>query len=390
MDGVVREQPPRLVQGLGDVYARRSRSSCSEALSALSPEAGAQVLLGQSGGDAVTAAIKTAMLVTGPAGLVAFEGAYHGLSVRAARSLRLSLELPGAFRAHLGDAVRFVPFPRDEATATTALAMLEPVRLLRATWRRCWWSRSSGAAAALVPPAVSLAAPASPEAARAAGALVIADEILDGLSRTGSRAPLRARRASSPTSCASARGSAAGLPIAACIAGKEIMAAWTLLVGGGPHLDLRGRAPRLRLRARHAARSPATSSSIAAERRRNLATPPARCAGQRRVERVRGAGLMIGVELARRRPTAQRAAAGLLARGYSSPAAASTATSSPSPRRSPSRSLQALRGARRRASASPRSDPGACHAGRVERRAKRGRPPCTRACSAFVDGPAPA
>src|SRR5439155_19980098 len=72
-------QGDRLIQALGDVYVGDAKIGLLERLVALHPEAGARALVTQSGSDAVTAALKTAVLATGKPGVVAFTGAYPGL-----------------------------------------------------------------------------------------------------------------------------------------------------------------------------------------------------------------------------------------------------------------------------------------------------------------------
>ena len=65
-----------------------------------------------SGFEAVEAALKTALLATGKAGVIAFEGAYHGLGYGA-----LNATHRGHFRAPFGSQLRgfgyFVPFPKE-------------------------------------------------------------------------------------------------------------------------------------------------------------------------------------------------------------------------------------------------------------------------------------
>src|SRR5262249_10468225 len=70
----------RLWHALGDVYASDAKVALLERLAALYPEKGARVILGQAGADAITAALKTCAISTGKQGVLAFEGAYHGLS----------------------------------------------------------------------------------------------------------------------------------------------------------------------------------------------------------------------------------------------------------------------------------------------------------------------
>jgi 4-aminobutyrate aminotransferase-like enzyme len=75
------EQAERLLHGMGDVHPSRPKVELLEALAARFPGGGpARAVLGSSGADAVEAALKTAQLATGRAGVVAFEGGYHGLS----------------------------------------------------------------------------------------------------------------------------------------------------------------------------------------------------------------------------------------------------------------------------------------------------------------------
>jgi len=58
----VSSQASKLVQGLGDVYATETKVALLGELARLHPGRVPRVLLGQSGGDAVTAALKTATL----------------------------------------------------------------------------------------------------------------------------------------------------------------------------------------------------------------------------------------------------------------------------------------------------------------------------------------
>ena len=94
-----------------------------EAIAALFPEAGARVMLGLSGADAVTCALKTAALATGKPGVIAFEGAYHGLSYGPLAACGLSASFREPFAAQLGVPVTFAPYPSrdDPRGAATAL-----------------------------------------------------------------------------------------------------------------------------------------------------------------------------------------------------------------------------------------------------------------------------
>src|SRR3954469_20149287 len=118
-------QSKRLLMALGDVYPADAKIALLERLAALHPDPNAKVILGQSGADAVTAALKSALLFTGKPGVLAFGGAYHGLSHAplAACGLRESYRAP--FAAQLNPHVAFVDYP---SAATDLDRVLERVR----------------------------------------------------------------------------------------------------------------------------------------------------------------------------------------------------------------------------------------------------------------------
>lgn len=80
----VAEQSGRLLHAMGDVHPAEVKVELLEEIARRYPGGGpARSVLGSSGSDAVEIALKTALLATGRAGVVAFEGAYHGLSLGA-------------------------------------------------------------------------------------------------------------------------------------------------------------------------------------------------------------------------------------------------------------------------------------------------------------------
>ena len=107
-------QSRRLLMALGDVFPADDKIALLERLAALHPDPNARVILGQSGADAVTAALKSALLFTGKPGVLAFGGAYHGLSHAplAACGLRESYRAP--FAAQLNPHVRFADYPAQD------------------------------------------------------------------------------------------------------------------------------------------------------------------------------------------------------------------------------------------------------------------------------------
>src|SRR5688572_30020036 len=116
-------QAERLWQSLGDVHPSDAKIRLLERLSQLFGQR--QAILGQSGADALSAALKTAALYTGKPGALAFAGAYHGLSYGplALCGLRESYRAP--FAAQLNPAVRFVEYPTAELDTAALLARID-------------------------------------------------------------------------------------------------------------------------------------------------------------------------------------------------------------------------------------------------------------------------
>lgn len=126
----VGEQAARLAHGLGDVYPPDVKVALLERLAALAPGRLGVSILASAGAEAVEAALKTALLATGRPGILAFEGAYHGLTYGAlAATWRTEFRDP--FRAQLYDGVRFVRYPhpyRRRGRGDIAAAALADVR----------------------------------------------------------------------------------------------------------------------------------------------------------------------------------------------------------------------------------------------------------------------
>jgi 4-aminobutyrate aminotransferase/(S)-3-amino-2-methylpropionate transaminase len=306
-------QAGRLLHALGDVHPADAKIALTERLSALHPEPDAQVLLGQSGSDAVSAALKTAMLSTGKAGVLAFTGAYHGLGYGplAACGLRPSYREP--FAVQLNPAVVFVPYPatRDEAAGTIAEAsrvlasgefgalLIEPVL---------------GRGGVVVPPDGFLAELG--RIANAAGALFVADEIWTGLGRSGAMLASVAAGARPDLVCLG-KGLGGGLPLSAVVGRRSVMAAWrraeevveTSTFAGAPLACTTALATLdVISREKLVARSAELGAAWLAELGTALA--PARDVA------VRGAGLMIGIDLGAHAGAAVATVRALLERGY--------------------------------------------------------------------------
>ncbi len=215
-------QAERLWMGLGDVFASDAKVALLERISALHPTAGARVLLCQSGSDAITAGLKTAALNTKRPGIVAFQGAYHGLGYGPLSVCGYSESFRNPFDKQLNPHVKFVPYPSEAshmdgslqaardacAQGNIGAIVVEPVL---------------GRGGCVVPPQGFLAQLLT--LAHDFGALLIADEIWTGLGRCGALLAC-SRENVCPDILCLGKGLGGGLPIAACVASNDLMQAW--------------------------------------------------------------------------------------------------------------------------------------------------------------------
>jgi 4-aminobutyrate aminotransferase/(S)-3-amino-2-methylpropionate transaminase len=310
----IAEQASVLLHALGDVYPSREKIELCERLSALLPELECQVIIGQSGADAITAALKTATLYTGRAGWLAMGGSYHGLSYGplAVTSLRKGYSAP--FARQLNPHVSFCPYPQSEQDRSTLLQDLES-RLARGDIAAVIVEPVLGRGGCCVPPDGMMRQLS--EVAHRHGSLVIADEIWTGLGRTG--AWLRSSsEGMSADLITLGKGLGGGLPISACLGSREVMAAWqqpaetvhTSTFAGSP---LASRAALVTLDVLREEQLVERSAVVGARwlellRSRLLAHP--------RVREVRGVGLMVGVDLGEWRGGASVVQRSLVERGF--------------------------------------------------------------------------
>jgi 4-aminobutyrate aminotransferase/(S)-3-amino-2-methylpropionate transaminase len=279
---------------LGDVYASETKVQACEALAALFPEPGARVMLGLSGADAVTCALKTAALATGKPGVIAFEGAYHGLSYGPLAACGLSASFREPFAAQLGVPVTFAPYPAsdDPRGALPALeASLSAVRaaLKSGTVGAILVEPLLGRGGCVVPPVSFL--PALRSLADDAGALLVLDEVWTGLGRSGALLACEHSGVVPDLVCLG-KGLGGGTPISACIGRARVMEAWGAHGGSTIHTGT------------HFGSPPACAAALAtlAAVRGGLAARAAEVGARWLVELaavapVRGRGLMVGVQL---------------------------------------------------------------------------------------------
>jgi len=280
---------------MGDVHPARVKVELLETLLALYPRAAAtdppvsvRAVLSCSGSDAVETAIKTAMLATGRAGILAFEGAYHGLSLGTLDcTWREDFREP--FRARLPGATHFARYGDLEDVArigtqvgdTIGAVLVEPIQ---------------GRGGERIPPPGFLAG--LRRLCDERGWLLIVDEIYTGFGRTG-RTFACEHESVVPDLLCVGKGLASGMPISACLGRREVFDAWP---------TSRGEALHTQTFLGHPASCAAALASLEVARREGLAdrsrrlgertleTLRKRLDGSSVVQDIRGLGLMIGIE----------------------------------------------------------------------------------------------
>ena len=285
----VQEQAERLLHAMGDVHPAAVKVELLEALVRLYPGgAAARAVLGSSGSDAVEAALKTALLATGRAGVVAFEGAYHGLGFGALDATWRPLfrdpfaaRLPGATAfARYGEAPDVRRAAR-ECAAPVGAVLVEPIQ---------------GRGGERIPPEGFLSE--LREICTAEGWLLIVDEVYTGFGRTGRWFACEHERVIPDLLCVG-KGLSSGLPLSACLGRAEVMDAWPPAAGEALHTQtFLG----------HPIGCAAALASIAALEQEKLvdraaelgeaalALLHARLAGRPGIADVRGRGLLLAVE----------------------------------------------------------------------------------------------
>jgi 4-aminobutyrate aminotransferase/(S)-3-amino-2-methylpropionate transaminase len=221
----ISRQSGRLLHAMGDVHPPDVKVALLEALVERFPGGEpARAVLGSSGADAVETALKTAMIATGRSGVVAFSGAYHGLSLGVLDATwRPFFREP--FERRLPRCTAFASYGDGDDVVRAAAACTEPVGAVLV-------EPIQGRGGERVPPRGFLR-----ELRRrcdSEGWLLIADEVYTGFGRTG-RWFACDHEGVVPDLLCVAKGLASGMPISACIGRAEVMDAWPVSLGEALH-----------------------------------------------------------------------------------------------------------------------------------------------------------
>ena len=230
-------QSAELIHGMGDVHPSELKVQVAEKLAALAPGDLDVVLFGNSGSEAIEAALKTCAVATRRPGVLAFEGAYHGLAYGAlALTWRSHFRAP--FRAQLNPHVSHVPFPdRDaeagaESSPAVALERVDAVLAADDDIGAVFVEPIQGRGGIVVPHASFL--PGLREICSRRDRLLVLDEVLTGLGRTGRWFACQHENVQPDLLCVG-KSLAGGMPLSACIGSDAVMRSWERSRGEARH-----------------------------------------------------------------------------------------------------------------------------------------------------------
>ncbi len=240
------KQMATLLHAMGDVHPHALKAQLARELSRMTFERWSKtskaqglkskvttgkVIFNNSGFEAVEAALKTAILATGKRGVIAFEGAYHGLGYGALNATHRE-HFRGPFRSQLREFGNFLPFPKTEAE----------LRLLSAAAAKIFRREKIGAI--LVEPIQARGGINIPpigflrllrKLCDQHGALLILDEIYTGFGRAGKWFACEHSSVIPDLICLG-KALTGGFPLSACVGRADVMdAAWPASQGEAIH-----------------------------------------------------------------------------------------------------------------------------------------------------------
>jgi 4-aminobutyrate aminotransferase-like enzyme len=220
----IAEQAARLPHGMGDVHPTAEKARLLERLAQIAPVDDARTFLCSTGAESVEFALKTAALVTGEPNVLAFAGAYHGLSYGALEVCGIP-KFRKPWNAQLRAATTFVRFP-DPREPKSDERILDIVRKTLRKDRKIGAlivEPIQGRAGVIVPPEGFLRGLRA--ACSETDTVLILDEIYTGFGRTGTMFACE-REGVRPDVLCVGKALSGGFPISAAIASKEVADAW--------------------------------------------------------------------------------------------------------------------------------------------------------------------
>ncbi len=215
----LQQQSRRLLHAMGDVHPNELKLKLARQLCALAFRGPARVVFGNSGAEAVEIALKTAAIHTQRHGVIAFEGAYHGLTY-GALDVTWRADFRRPFSRQLGHFTAHVPYGRLPEVARIedyGAVIVEPIQ---------------GRGGIVVPPDDFL--PALREFCDRHKLVLIFDEIYTGFCRTGRWFAFQHWNVVPDIVCVG-KGMTGGFPMSACIGQAKVMDSWPESKGEALH-----------------------------------------------------------------------------------------------------------------------------------------------------------
>jgi 4-aminobutyrate aminotransferase-like enzyme len=227
----VAEQARALIHGMGDVHPTEVRTRLLARLAALAPGDLQKTYLSTSGADAVEFALKTALLATGKPRVIAYRGAYHGLSLGALEVAGIE-KFRAPFAPLVADRATFLAYPGAGASVLSAIGAVRDALARDPEIGAIVVEPIQGRGGVIVPPDGFLRA--LRELCDERGLLLVLDEIYTGFGRTG-RTFACEREDVVPDILCCGKALAGGLPLAATIGTARVMDAWPASTGEALH-----------------------------------------------------------------------------------------------------------------------------------------------------------
>jgi 4-aminobutyrate aminotransferase-like enzyme len=235
-----------------DANGRYEASGIRHPASGIQHPTSAKTIFCNSGFEAVEAALKTALLATGRIGVIAFEGAYHGLGYGALNATHRE-HFRSPFRRQLREFAHFAPFPLVARTADQCASTRHHRSAHRQDASAIWDKTESGLRGLLAKHRIG-AILVEPMQARGGvripppkflpllrrlcdehGTLLILDEIYTGFGRTGAWFACEHSGVVPDLICLG-KALTGGFPLSACVGRAGVMdAAWPLSNGEAIH-----------------------------------------------------------------------------------------------------------------------------------------------------------
>ena len=311
----IQKQAAELIHMSGTDFYYESMPQLAERLSSIAPgKESKRVYFGNSGAEAIEAAIKLAKYHTGRDKLIAFHGAFHGrtmgaLSLTASRAVQrkgFGTLLSGVFHMPFPDTYRGTYGVCAQTASADCLNYLENELFRRRVDPEevagIFIEPIQGEGGYILAPSEFLQG--LQRICRKHGILLVADEVQSGMGRTGKWWAVDHAPGVEPDIICTAKGIASGMPLSAVIARASVMdwkpGAHASTFGGNPVCIAAALATLRLLEEKYMRNAQKVGEFIM----RRTADWPQK---HRIVGEVRGKGLMIGIEFVRDQKTKEKA-----------------------------------------------------------------------------------